>query len=79
MSGVQKEIFSVPGPVVAMAGHSSQLMVVYHRGVGLPGDQAFGVMVLQVMGRKKALVKGDDLPLSPKAKLSWIGYAKLDV
>ncbi|RLV98271.1 hypothetical protein DV515_00010917 [Chloebia gouldiae] len=32
VGGVQKEIFSLPGPVVAMAGHGEQLMVVYHRG-----------------------------------------------
>uniref|UniRef100_A0A8C0U6E2 WD repeat and HMG-box DNA-binding protein 1 n=1 Tax=Cyanistes caeruleus TaxID=156563 RepID=A0A8C0U6E2_CYACU len=32
VGGVQKEIFSLPGPVVSMAGHGEQLMVVYHRG-----------------------------------------------
>lgn len=33
VGGVQKEIFSLPGPVVAMAGHGEQLMVIYHRGI----------------------------------------------
>lgn len=32
VGGVQKEIFSLPGPVVSMAGHGEQLMVIYHRG-----------------------------------------------
>ncbi|KAI1237476.1 hypothetical protein IHE44_0013550 [Lamprotornis superbus] len=32
VGGVQREIFSLPGPVVSMAGHGEQLMVVYHRG-----------------------------------------------
>lgn len=36
VGGVQKEIFSLPGPVVSMAGHGEQLMVVYHRGSFLP-------------------------------------------
>lgn len=32
VGGVQKEIFSFPGPVVSMAGYGEQLMVIYHRG-----------------------------------------------
>ncbi|OWK54297.1 WD repeat and HMG-box DNA-binding protein 1 [Lonchura striata] len=32
VGGVQKEIFSLPGPVVSMAGHGEQLMIIYHRG-----------------------------------------------
>ena len=34
IGGIQKEIFSVPGPVVSVSGHSTQLLVVYHRGIG---------------------------------------------
>ncbi|MBZ3884758.1 WD repeat and HMG-box DNA-binding protein 1 [Sciurus carolinensis] len=32
IGGVQKEIFSLPGPVVSMAGHGEQLFIIYHRG-----------------------------------------------
>lgn len=32
IGGVQKEIFSLPGAVVCMAGHGEQLLIVYHRG-----------------------------------------------
>lgn len=32
VGGVQKEIFSLLGPVVCMAGHGEQLIIVYHRG-----------------------------------------------
>lgn len=32
VGGVQKEIFSLPGAVVCMAGHGEQLLIVYHRG-----------------------------------------------
>lgn len=35
VAGVQKEIFTLPGPVVCMSGHQNQLMVVYHRGMGM--------------------------------------------
>ena len=34
LGGIQKEIFSIPGPVVCMSGHESYLMVVYHSGRG---------------------------------------------
>lgn len=32
IGGVQRELFSLPGPVVCMAGHGEQLLIVYHRG-----------------------------------------------
>ncbi len=34
VGGVQKEMFHIPGPVVCMAGHGSQLMLVYHSAMG---------------------------------------------
>ncbi|EPQ17105.1 WD repeat and HMG-box DNA-binding protein 1 [Myotis brandtii] len=52
IGGVQKEIFSLPGPVVSMAGHGEQLFIVFHRGTGFDGDQCLGVHLLQ-MGKKK--------------------------
>lgn len=32
IGGVQRELFSLPGPVVCMVGHGEQLLIVYHRG-----------------------------------------------
>lgn len=32
IGGVQREMFSLPGSVVCMAGHGEQLLIVYHRG-----------------------------------------------
>lgn len=32
IGGVQREVFSLPGPVVCMTGHGEQLLIVYHRG-----------------------------------------------
>ena len=34
LGGTQREIFTIPGPVVCMSGHGSHLMVVYHSGRG---------------------------------------------
>ena len=30
LGGVQRQLFSIPGPVVTMAAHTDQLLVVYH-------------------------------------------------
>ncbi|XP_035991832.1 WD repeat and HMG-box DNA-binding protein 1 [Fundulus heteroclitus] len=74
VGGVQREVFSVPGPVVCMAGHGEQLLVVYHRATGFGGDQALGVQLLQLGGRKRQLITGEALPLSPRSYLSWLGF-----
>jgi chromosome transmission fidelity protein 4 len=34
VGGIQKDIFSIPGPIVSMAAHSNQLFVAYHSGMG---------------------------------------------
>lgn len=35
IGGLQREVFTIPGPVVCMAGHSDQLMIVFHLGTGV--------------------------------------------
>ncbi|GLD55786.1 WD repeat and HMG-box DNA-binding protein 1 isoform X1 [Lates japonicus] len=74
IGGVQREIFSLPGPVVCMAGHGEQLLVVYHRATGFDGEQALGVQLLQFGQRKRQLINGEPLPLSHKSYLSWLGF-----
>lgn len=32
IGGVQREIISLPGPVVCLTGHGEQLLIIYHRG-----------------------------------------------
>ncbi|XP_076594786.1 WD repeat and HMG-box DNA-binding protein 1 isoform X2 [Chaetodon auriga] len=74
IGGVQRELFSLPGPVVCMAAHGEQLLIVYHRATGFDGDQALGVQLLQLGRRKKQLINGEPLPLSRKSYLSWLGF-----
>ncbi|XP_070763353.1 WD repeat and HMG-box DNA-binding protein 1 [Enoplosus armatus] len=74
IGGVQREIFSLPGPVVCMVGHGEQLLIVYHRATGFDGEQALGVQLLQFGRRKRQLINGEPLPLSHKAYLSWLGF-----
>uniref|UniRef100_A0A669ES71 WD repeat and HMG-box DNA-binding protein 1 n=1 Tax=Oreochromis niloticus TaxID=8128 RepID=A0A669ES71_ORENI len=74
IGGVQRELFSLPGPVVCMAGHGEQLLVVYHRATGFDGEQALGVQLLQFSRKKRQLISGEPLPLSQKSYLSWLGF-----
>ncbi|NXJ71286.1 WDHD1 protein, partial [Rostratula benghalensis] len=76
VGGVQKEIFSLPGPVVSMAGHGEQLMVIYHRGsTGFDGDQCLGVQLMELGKRKKQILHGDPLSLTKKSYLVWVGFS----
>lgn len=34
-AGVQQYLFSIPGPVVCLAGFEKKIMVVYHNGIGM--------------------------------------------
>ncbi|XP_028999751.1 WD repeat and HMG-box DNA-binding protein 1 isoform X2 [Betta splendens] len=74
IGGVQKEIFSLPGPVVCMAGHGEQLLIVYHRATGFDGEQALAVQLLQFGRRRRQVINGEPLPLSHKSYLSWLGF-----
>uniref|UniRef100_A0A3B3CHJ0 WD repeat and HMG-box DNA-binding protein 1 n=1 Tax=Oryzias melastigma TaxID=30732 RepID=A0A3B3CHJ0_ORYME len=74
IGGIQREVFSLPGPAVCMAGHGEQLLIVYHRATGFDGDQALGVQLLQLSRRRKQILSGEPLPLSHKSYLSWLGF-----
>ncbi|XP_076978695.1 WD repeat and HMG-box DNA-binding protein 1 isoform X2 [Tamandua tetradactyla] len=75
IGGVQKEVFSLPGPVVSMAGHGEQLFIVYHRGTGFDGDQCLGVQLLELGKKKKQILHGNPLPLTRKSYLTWVGFS----
>lgn len=75
LAGVQKGMFSIPGPVVCLAAHTNQLMVVYHRGLAIPGDQCLGGIMVTVDGKQRNILSGEPLPLSPKSTLTWMGFS----
>ncbi|XP_053922789.1 WD repeat and HMG-box DNA-binding protein 1 [Cuculus canorus] len=75
VGGVQKEIFSLPGPVVSMAGHGEQLIIIYHRGTGFDGNQCLGVQLMELGKKKKQILHGDPLPLTKKSYLTWVGFS----
>ncbi|KAJ8411876.1 hypothetical protein AAFF_G00155140 [Aldrovandia affinis] len=75
IGGVQREVFCLAGPVVCMAGHGEQILIVYHRGTGFDGEQALGIQLLHFGLKKRQVIHGEPLPLSRKAHLSWMGFS----
>ncbi|XP_076003017.1 WD repeat and HMG-box DNA-binding protein 1 [Genypterus blacodes] len=75
VGGIQKEVFSLPGPVVCLAAHGEQLLIVYHRATGFDGQQALAVQLLQFGRRKRQVIHGEPLPLSHKSHLTWLGFS----
>lgn len=73
IGGLQKRIFRLPGPVVAMAAHMDNLFVVYHSGFGVAGDQCLSYRLLNLASKKNLC--SDRLPLGAKATLAWIGFS----
>lgn len=51
-----------------------EICVIWFLGTGFNGDQALGVQLLQLGNRKRQLINGEPLPLSPKSHLSWLGF-----
>jgi chromosome transmission fidelity protein 4 len=72
--GIQREILSLPGPVVALAGCGKQIFIAVHMGMALPGNQAIGIAILTVGERRHRNSSFTLLPLAPKSMLSWIGF-----
>ena len=78
VSGMQREVLSLPGPVVALAGWADRLMVAVHAaGTPLPGNQAISVAILNVLGdkRRHPCPNFEPLPLAPRSYLSWLGFS----
>ncbi|XP_033110580.1 WD repeat and HMG-box DNA-binding protein 1-like [Anneissia japonica] len=76
IGGVQHGMFAIPGPIVSMSGYGNQLMVVYHMGTGVPGDQCLGVKLLHLSGKRRQIITAEMLPITPKSTLTWLGFSE---
>jgi chromosome transmission fidelity protein 4 len=52
-SGMQRYIFSLPGPVVTMVGSGAVLAIVYHAGAPHFGSQNLAVMLMDIDSRRR--------------------------
>ena len=78
VGGMQREVLSLPGPVVSLAGQGPYLAVAVHLGMPLPGNQNIGVSVFNVGSLRKRTIHPmptfQPIPLAPKSTLSWFGF-----
>lgn len=75
LSGVQREILRLPGPVVCLNALDDLLYIVYHSSMGLPGEQNLSFAIYQIAIGCTVLVSAQPLPLTPKSTLKWIGFS----
>ncbi|CAH2050631.1 unnamed protein product, partial [Iphiclides podalirius] len=70
--GTQRQVISLSGPVVALSGFNTTIVAAYH--VTDPGisDQHLAMDIIAVNGRQ-VRCKTVQLPLTPSARLAWIG------
>lgn len=76
VGGTQREIVALPGPVVAMNGFKNNLVLAYHNGIGISGDQCMNLLLIQIQ-RLNLYSKTLSLPLSPSSELMWLGISDL--
>jgi hypothetical protein len=50
---MQRDVISLPGPIVTLAGWGDRILVAVHVGMPLQGNQAIEFAVLNVLGDKK--------------------------
>ncbi|KAJ9590981.1 hypothetical protein L9F63_015987 [Diploptera punctata] len=76
VTGTQREVVSLPGPIVCVCGYKNRLLAVYHSGMGLPGDQNLGFVVLSVgSGPLQAVTTFQPVAMTPKCTLKWAGFS----
>ncbi|KAG7162954.1 WD repeat and HMG-box DNA-binding protein 1-like [Homarus americanus] len=74
-SGIQRDLISIPGPVVCIVGSEDQLMLIFHNGMGVSGDQHLVSNVLSVSGGRHPVPLACPVPLSPRSFLAWAGFS----
>lgn len=73
LSGIQADVFGVPGPIVTMAACDDHLAIVY----AVPGTTMlrFELLLISDSADVKDVICDGEIVLSNKAKLQWVGFA----
>ncbi|XP_013111089.2 WD repeat and HMG-box DNA-binding protein 1 [Stomoxys calcitrans] len=72
--GTQREVISIPGPVVCMAGYEDRILVCYHGAASSLKQQHLQAMLLQTTGLRLKC-QNITLPLTPERQLTWLGFS----
>ncbi|CAM6122605.1 unnamed protein product [Calypogeia fissa] len=73
--GLQKYVLSLAGPVVTMTSHQELLAVVTHTSDPLEGGEQVMEFKVFDVSKRQHVVSGV-LPLTPGAKLTWLGFSE---
>ena len=75
ISGLQRGMISLPGPIVCLAGHTDKLLMTFHTVMGMPGEQSIGYALVIVDRRSPVgydwFSSTKPLPLGTNCDLSW--------
>ncbi|XP_050091209.1 WD repeat and HMG-box DNA-binding protein 1 [Anopheles aquasalis] len=71
--GTQREVVSVPGPIVALAAYGDHFLVAYHSAPANE-DQHISLMIVTCVNFKLRC-REVHVPLSARAELRWLGYS----
>lgn len=72
--GTQRELISLPGPAVAIAGFGDSIIVAFHSGTTINNNQNISVMLVQAIGLS-VRCREFRLALTPSTKLTWFGFS----
>lgn len=74
--GNQLEVLSLPGPILALAGHGNLLFVTCHLGMPLAGNQSVSFAVFDLSPRHRhPSPQFQPLPFAPNSYLTWMGFS----
>ncbi|RVE48134.1 hypothetical protein evm_007194 [Chilo suppressalis] len=70
--GTQRQVISLPGPVVSLAAYNTTVLAVYHGSEPGVTDQHLSMDIIALHGRQ-VRSKTVSVPLSSGSKLTWLG------
>lgn len=72
--GTQREVISLPGPIVCMAAYEDRVIVCYHNASSSLKQQHIQAMLLQTSGLRLKC-QNISFPLTPERQLTWLGFS----
>lgn len=76
--GMQSYVLTMPGPILSLAAHEKQLMIIYHNGTGQRDEQNLAMQVdyIDLINNElKPMLTGVGVALGRRAPLSWCGFS----
>lgn len=71
--GTQKEVISIPGPVVCMSGYEDRVLVCYHSAPYGSQQNILGMLLRHTGFKTKC--QNVSIPIKPERQLAWVGFS----